>query len=172
MQIAQTREQISALRKFQNYCEILNVSLLSCSAFRAKASSEIYSEPFSLRPQLSNVINSQDGGVFLVEVSFEYSGWDSSEPPQRIFSVNSTFEVSYRVRDNYVPTEEERSSFSKGTAVFHCWPYAREFFRDITSRMGHTVPPLPLLRITPKKSEQPAEPSSLPAPKANQARNG
>jgi hypothetical protein len=163
MQIAQTHEQISALRKFQNYCEILNVLLLSCNASRAKSMSE-FNEPFSIRPQLSNVSHSQQGGVFLVEVSFEYSAWDSSEPPQRIFDVNCTFEVSYRVRDEYIPSEEERSSFSRGTAVFHCWPYAREFFTDITSRLGHTVPALPLLRITPKKPEAAPEQESLPAP--------
>jgi hypothetical protein len=104
----------------------------------------------------------------VVEVAFEYAAWDSSEPPERIFLVTCSFEVCYRLKESYVPSEEERLSFSRGTAVFNCWPYAREFFRDITARLGHPTPALPLLRITPKKSEAIAAPtegvSALPEP--------
>jgi hypothetical protein len=136
---------------------------LSCNAIRAKGGAQ-FVEPFSARPMLSNVTGSQDNDHFIVEVSFEYSAWDSSDPQQRIFLINCTFEVCYRIRDSYTPTEAERQSFSRGTAVFNCWPYAREYFRDITARLGHPTPVLPLLRITPKKAE--AKPAPLPAPKA------
>jgi hypothetical protein len=152
MQISQTKEQIAALKSLQDHCELETISLQSCNASRAKAGVQ-FTEPFSVKPVLSNVSNFQHGDQFVVEVAFEYAAWDSAEPPQRIFLVNCSFEVCYRVRDSYAPTEEERHSFSRGTAVFNCWPYAREFFRDITARLGHPTPALPLLRITPKKSE-------------------
>jgi hypothetical protein len=163
MQISQTTEQIAALKSLQDRCELENISLLSCNANRAKAGIQ-FSEPFSVKPVLSNVSNFQQGEQFVVEVAFEYAAWDSSEPPQRIFLVTCSFEVCYRVRDAYAPTEDERHSFSRGTAVFNCWPYAREFFRDITARLGHPTPALPLLRIMPKKSEPtPKPPESVPA---------
>ncbi len=169
MQISQTTEQIKALVSLQDKCELESISLLSCSANRAKAGVD-FTEPFSAKPTLSNISNSQHGDLFVVEVSFEYSAWDSSEPQQRIFLINCSFEVCYRVRDTYVPSEAERHSFSRGTAVFNCWPYAREYFRDITARLGHPTPVLPLLRITPKKAESPAKPAqlaaALPRPKA------
>ena len=152
MRISQTTEQISALRSFQDHCEIETITLQSCTVTRAKTGAQ-FNEPFSVKPTLSNVSFFHQGEQFVVEVSFEYAAWDSSEPPERIFLVNCTFEVCYRLRDAYVPSDAERSSFSRGTAVFNCWPYAREFLRDITARLGHQVPVLPLLRITPKKAE-------------------
>jgi hypothetical protein len=100
----------------------------------------------------------------VVEVSFEYTAWDSSEPSERLFKIDCTFEVCYLLRDDYEPAEEEKSSFARGTAVFNCWPYAREFLSDITARLGHQTPALPLLRITPKKAEQtPPEVESSPS---------
>lgn len=152
MNISQTHEQINALNAFQNHCELEDIKLLFCNATRAKAGTE-FQEPFSVRPALTSVSPVEDEGRIIVEVGFEYSAWDSSEPAVRLFLVNCIFEASYRLRDGYKPTAEERSSFSKGTAVFNCWPYAREFLSDITSRLGHQTPVLPLLRITPKKQE-------------------
>lgn len=98
----------------------------------------------------------------MVEVSFEYSAWDSSEPPERVFLINSTFEVAYQMLDGYAPTHDAIESFSRGTAVFNCWPYAREFLSDVTARLGHRAPPLPLLRITPKKEPKPAPKQESP----------
>jgi hypothetical protein len=162
IQISQTKEQIKALSSFQDHCELEGITLQSSNSVRAKAGSQ-FKEPFSVKPALSNIAPSLQGDFFVVEVSFEYTAWDSSEPSERLFLVNCTFEVAYRIRDGYVPTEEERSSFSRGTAVFNCWPYAREFLRDITARLGHQTPVLPLLRITPKKVE-PAEPPKTVQP--------
>jgi hypothetical protein len=168
MQISQTKEQIAALKSLQDHCDLETITLQCCNAQRAKAGA-VFTEPFSVKPMLSNISPSQTGDQLIVEVSFEYAAWDSSEPQQRIFQINCAFDVCYRLRDSYSPTEVEKQSFSRGTAVFNCWPYAREFFRDITSRLGHPTPALPLLRITPKKIEvaaQPAEAQALPAPKA------
>jgi hypothetical protein len=152
MQISQTKEQIRALAALQEKCEIQDVRLLSTSAIKAKAGSE-FKEPFSVKPMISNVAPSRYQGSLVVEVSFEYSAWDSSEPPERLFMVNCAFEVSYALQEDFDPSPEEISSFSRGTAVFNCWPYAREFLRDVTARMGHQTPALPLLRIVPKRTE-------------------
>jgi len=157
--ISQTPEQIRALSSFQGHCEIQGVKLQSCNAVSAAAGTQLR-EPFSVKPALSNISSSQRGDQFVVDVSFEYAAWDSSETPQRLFQVNCTFEVVYQISDGYLPNDEERSSFSRGTAVFNCWSYAREFLRDITARLGHQTPVLPLLRIIPKKPEG-AEPSKI-----------
>jgi hypothetical protein len=152
MQISQTKEQITALSAFQNHCELEAITLQSCTTARAKAGAA-FTEPFEVKPALSNIASSVQGERFVVEVSFEYTAWDSSEPRERLFKIDCTFEVCYRLQDDHRPTEEQKSSFSKGTAVFNCWPYAREFLSDITARLGHQTPALPLLRITPKKAE-------------------
>jgi hypothetical protein len=153
MQLSQTKEQIQALSALQANCEIHSVTLLSCNVIKAKTGSGKFKEPYSVKPALSNIAPSCQDGFLVVEVSFEYSAWDASEPPERLFLVNCTFEVSYKLRDDYRPTSDQLASFGRGTAVFNCWPYAREFLQDITSRIGHQTPALPLLRIVPKKSE-------------------
>jgi|SRR5665213_236486 len=152
MNITQTQEQIDALRALQDHCEMDGITLQKCTATRAKAGT-VFKEPFSVKPVLSNISSSIQGQQFVVEVEFEYAVWDSSEPPERLFLVDCGFEVAYRLRDSYTPNEAEKSAFSRGTAVFNCWPYAREFLRDITARLGHQTPALPLLRIIPKKAE-------------------
>src|ERR1035437_6396292 len=107
MRLSQTTEQIKALVTFQDHCEMEGITLQSCSASRAKAGVE-FKEPFAARPALSNISSSFQGRNFVVEVSFEYTAWDSADPSERIFKVDCTFEVSYRLRDNYQPTEDEK----------------------------------------------------------------
>jgi hypothetical protein len=158
MHISQTNEQIKALSSLQNHCEIEAVNLQSCTAQRAKAGSASFKEPFSVKPALSNISSSIQGHQFVVDVAFEYAAWDASEPPERLFCINCAFEVIYRLNNGYQPSEEEKASFGRGTAVFNCWPYAREFLRDMTARLGHQTPALPLLRITPKKVESAEQP--------------
>lgn len=152
MNISQTKEQIKALSAFQNNCEMESIDLQLCNATRAKTGTT-FKAPFSAKPTVSNVSSSLSGRRFVVELAFEYSAWDSSDTPERLFQVNCTFEVAYRLNESYTPSEEEKTSFSRGTALFNCWPYAREFFRDMTTRLGHAAPTLPLLRITPKKPD-------------------
>jgi hypothetical protein len=154
IRLAQTNEQFSALRRFQAKCDLEAITLLSCNAARGDAGS-VYTEPYSLRPGVSNVSPSQNGRLFVVKVSFDYDAWDSSEPPQKLFQVNGTFEIRYQLHEGYIPTEEERMAFSRATAVFNCWPYAREFFRDMTGRLGHNAPVLPLLHVIPKQPTNP-----------------
>jgi hypothetical protein len=107
MQISQTSEQLRALSEFQNHCEIRDITLLSCSVARAKADT-LLKAPISVKPSLSNISSHLQGNRFVVEVAFEYSAWDSSEPPERAFSVNGILEVVYDMRDAYKPTEEEK----------------------------------------------------------------
>jgi hypothetical protein len=156
MQISQTREQIKALSALQANAEIHSITLLSCNVLRAKAGTK-FQEPYSVKPVVSNIASSRQNGFLVVEVSFEYSAWDSSEPSERLFQVNCTFEASYQLSPEYSPTPEQVSSFCRGTALFNCWPYAREFLRDITSRIGHQTPTLPLLRIVPRKVDPAAQ---------------
>src|ERR1017187_7882899 len=121
MQISQTREQIRALSSLQSHCEIQDITLLSSTVIRAKAGNE-FKAPFSAKPALSNVSWVIRGNFLVVEVSFEYAAWDSSEPPERLFGVNCTFEVAYELRPSgFVPSDAELASFARGTAIFNCW---------------------------------------------------
>ncbi len=51
-----------------------------------------------------------------------------SEWVPQLFAVNCTFEVAYELRPaGFVPSPEQLTSFSRGTAVFNCWPYAPKY---------------------------------------------
>ncbi|HEV2485107.1 MAG TPA: hypothetical protein VGT08_06210 [Terracidiphilus sp.] len=168
IRLSRTKEQFSALRRFQDKCDLEAITLLACNATRGEAGTA-FAEPYSIRPGVSNVSSSQSGRLFVAKISFEYDAWDSSEPSQRLFQVNCTFEISYRLREGYIPTDEERMSFSHATAVFNCWPYAREFFRDMTSRLGHNAPVLPLLHVIPKQQAAAQQPELEAPDNANES---
>src|ERR1022692_996221 len=107
MLLSQTREQIQALSALQANCEIRSITLVSCSASNAKAASGKFKEPYSVKPILSNVAPVCQDGFLIVSVSFEYSAWDASEPPERLFLVNCTFELIYELHDNYSPSNDQ-----------------------------------------------------------------
>jgi len=90
MKISQTSEQIRTLAALQEKCEIQTVTLLSGTMSRAKDGSA-FKAPFLAKPAISNVSSSCLDGTIVAEISFEYSAWDSSEPPERLFTVNCTF---------------------------------------------------------------------------------
>ena len=99
----------------------LRFQRFDCKVFLSEGSGNS-KEPYSVKPALTNVAPSCQDGFFIVEVPFEYSAWDASEPSERLFPVNGTFEVSYRLRSNYCPTSEQIASFGRGTVVFNCRP--------------------------------------------------
>jgi hypothetical protein len=77
-----------------------------------------------------------------------------------LFGVECAFDIDYEIEDkSYIPSPESIAAFKDGNAIFNCWPYAREFVQNITIRMAVHPPPLPFLRIVPKrkpKAEVPA----------------
>jgi hypothetical protein len=86
-------------------------------------------------------------GHLTAESEFSIDSFDSSDAKNRVFTASCAFELIYHLEDGYTPTKEDADAFSKAYAVFNAWPYAREFFQNITHRMDLTPPPLPLLRL-------------------------
>jgi hypothetical protein len=84
---------------------------------------------------------------FDVEVAIEALG--DKDPAKLLFHVDCCFELQYTLAQDYAPTAEEVEAFKRANAVFHCWPYMREFVQSSTQRMGLRVPPIPMLRLEP-----------------------
>jgi len=88
--------------------------------------------------------------------SFQIGGFDSSEPAKLLFEAECTFELLYELIDkSFKPESASIAAFKDGNAIFNCWPYAREFFNSVTTRMALSPPPLPLLKIIPKLNPPP-----------------
>ena len=64
---------------------------------------------FPAKPMLSNVSFSQRGEQFIVDVDFQYSAWDSSEPQQRLFS-RSRFAIEFEMSTRRLTTNNHPSA--------------------------------------------------------------
>ncbi len=69
------------------------------------------------------------------------------EKAEAAVEVMATFELVYRVPDGLEVSEAEFRSFAETNAVFNVWPYWRELFQAMLTRMGLPAIALPLLRI-------------------------
>jgi hypothetical protein len=87
-------------------------------------------------------------------------------PADEVFRVDCLFEADYEIRSGFVPTEEQIRAFHHGNAIFNCWPFFREFVQNSVTRMNYPPPPVPFLRMMPRREDQtaivPPEPSVRP----------
>lgn len=111
-------------------------------------------EPYELRATPTAIQGERIGRVVRVHVSFSQVALDSSEPQLQVFSIDCTFEACYQLEEGYEPTATEVKAFSEGNVLFNVWPYARQFLHDMSTRMAHNPPPLPLLRFVPQPADQ------------------
>jgi hypothetical protein len=146
MLISPTREEFKAAQSLQTHCELSQVALLRCAGQRAPAGAQL-SEPYTLNESHSSTARLIDDAL-AVEVSFDSYAVDANKIT--VFSVECAYELCYGLKDGYRPEGNEIEAFKNGNAIFNCWPYFREFFQSLTSRMGQAPPPLPFLRVAPK----------------------
>ena len=64
------------------------------------------------------------------------------------FHIHTTFLARYLfVEGAQAASKIEVDAFRKSHAVLTVWPYIREFVQTVTSRMGFSTEPLPLIRL-------------------------
>ena len=160
MIISQSREEIQAAIALQSKCELKRVGLRQAHASIESTESEL-TAPFSIRVSHNSIANAIVDRVLRIEGRFQVHGYDSSDCPALLFSVECAFDLDYEIQDkSFEPTEQSISAFKDGNAIFNCWPYARELVNSLTSRMDLHVPPFPFLRIVPKPITFPKAESS------------
>lgn len=85
------------------------------------------------------------------DVSLTIDALADGDPRKPLFHVDCVFELVCELDEQFTPTEEHLIAFQRGNAVFVCWPYMREFVQNAISRLGLSVPPIPLLRVVRKR---------------------
>jgi hypothetical protein len=158
MLISQTKEEVRLAGAIYAHATLEAVHLVSCSASAANgADLSSFIEPFSMALVRSDA---ESRGVsdrmLTIDLHFAVESRDSSDPRRTIFSIGSTFRLAYRLEDGIEPEESNIRAFMNGNAIFNCWPYLREFTQNLSARMGHFPPLLPLLLVG-SKSEDHAE---------------
>ena len=91
----------------------------------------------------------------LIEVSFRLTGSKKEDTSKNktVVCVECTFEVSYQLHPEFMPSAEQIKAFKDGNAIFNCWPYCRQYVQDMIQRMGYPPLILPLLRVQTKHHE-------------------
>jgi hypothetical protein len=150
MIISQSAAEIKAGHILQSKSELESICLGKCDATAMNATTSL------VRPFLAKISHSSvtelDKERLVVSVTFDCQIYDSTANPVTFCHITCTFTLNYRFVDkSYEATEESLNAFKDGNAVFNCWPYVREFIQNTTARMNLDPPPLPLLRIVPKK---------------------
>lgn len=91
---------------------------------------------------------------------------DGAEVPADAHSraqVDVTFLASYRVQDGAKLDQAALDEFATRNAIYHVWPYWREYLSDTLSRAHLPAFTLPMFRFVSAKKEAPAEqPPSSP----------
>lgn len=162
MIISQDQTEIRAAFTLQSQCELKQVFLRKCQA-SLFGTEETLTRPFSLHlSHQSNAMPIKDG-LLVINVQFHVESRDNSGQDNVFFNIDCSFEVQYRIQDeSFQPSPESINAFKEGNAIFNCWPYAREFVQDMAARMAVHPPPLPFLRILPKRSPPDPTPELLP----------
>ena len=159
--IEQTQEEFKATANFQKNAELTQVRLKRfCASSPDKQPS--VEQGFDLRIKHSSVNepSSNEETSFDVEIVFDALGDGNLEKVW--FHIDCCYELKYKLRPGYSPSKEELSAFHEGNALFHCWPFAREFVQNATQRMGLTVPPIPMFRVRVKRTAILASGQALP----------
>jgi hypothetical protein len=159
MIISQTQSEISAALKLVSKSELKRVRLRKCHV-SLEGTDERLKGPFSLAQSHNSTASTIVANILRIEVRFTFQSL-AIEEKTSLFSVECYFDLDYALEEGYEPSPESIEAFSDGNAIFNCWPYAREFVQSMTSRMELNPPPLPLLRIVPKKPA-PKAPASTP----------
>lgn len=169
MTISPSLEELSAAQALQMKCDLVQVCLRECN-LKLEGSPVSLKRPFTLRVSHSSTANAIIDDLLQIEVRFSVKSYDSSEIPVALFTIDCTFSVDYTIEDKtFQPSPESVAAFKAGNAVFNCWPYAREFVQNVTSRMGLNPPPLSFLRVIPKAEPTADGHDSAPAVPAQAA---
>lgn len=153
--IEQTPGDFKAIAVFQKNAELTHVRLKRfCASCAEELPSVERGFDLNLKHASLNATASSDQAAFEMEIAFDAFG--DGDVEKSLFHIDCCYELKYRLTPGYAPSEEELRAFHEGNALFHCWPFAREFVQNATQRMGLTVPPIPMFRIQVKRPAIPA----------------
>jgi hypothetical protein len=172
MIISPSPEEFRAAQALQLKCDLKRVFLKQCH-LSLEGPEESLKGPYSVHFSHNSVASDIKEGMLRIEVRFKIQGHDSAEPPASVFSIDCAFDADYFIEDKlFQPSPESIAAFKDGNAVFNCWPYVREFVQNTTARMCLMPPPLPFLRVVPRRAPEVQAPPEIapPPPKSHSRR--
>ena len=88
-----------------------------------------------------------------VSCSYRFKGNDSQN---EVVNIEMTYLLVYAVQDDEPVSDEYVKHFAFANGAYNSWPFARELFNSMTSRMGLSPFVLPVLTFAPPRPPVPA----------------
>jgi hypothetical protein len=155
LEIKQSLEQIRHSSVLTRNAGIQNIRVISGNYRRiadddllAKVGQSLQVEVF-FKPSRIKVLDHR----LYAEASFECKVVPDSKDADlagacEVLKIECVLEAIYLLREDYSPSDLELNAFREGNAIFHCWPYFREFVQNSAVRMDFPPPPIPFLRVS------------------------
>jgi hypothetical protein len=152
--IEQEVEQVKASVAFHAHADLNAIYLLASKSERGTDWDRL-KQPIRLEfkhtPRYAHV--GKEGAE--IHTAFRFRAIDSSPGMAQALLVECTFQANYSLAARYKPSSAEIEAFQSGNAIFNAWPFFREFVQTNVSRMGLPIPPVPFLRLIPKRHAEP-----------------
>jgi len=131
----------------------MNTIRLVRSRLSSDRPNDALKNPISLTCQVKSEHYEVSVGSLLIEVDFSLTGSnDGGKSKNKCpLSVECTFEATYRLQPDFLPSAEQVKACKDGNAIFNCWPYCRQYVQDAVQQMGYPPFTLPFLRVVTKR---------------------
>lgn len=108
----------------------------------------------------------QKSGEFVIHATASAVVSAKAASPSPFVQVEGVFELSYRLPSEVAPTTAELHAFASANAVFNAWPYWRELFQTLSTRMDLPPITLPLFRLVGTEQNSAENPNKTANPES------
>lgn len=148
--IVQDPRELSRSRRVAAIAEITNVRM-TAAMVRLDIPPGQIKFPLSLELKVQNKGVVFQPGELRVYVQFALTGRDRKQRKKPPLGLRCSYVVNYVLPSGAPPKRSEVQAFSRGNAVFNCWPYFRELVQNACARLGLPPPTLPLFKVKVKE---------------------
>lgn len=146
--IEQTKEATKLAVSLHQNAEMNSVRMAQAQAYSSRPESSA-SAPISISFELKAQRSEVSGDDLLVDIFFRMVGIRGAGKHQSKPAINieCTFQLTYKLRPSFKPSQEQINAFQDGNAIFNVWPYCRQYLQDTIVQMGYPPITLPFLRV-------------------------
>lgn len=145
--IVQTPEQTQRAVSVHRHAELRSIRLAKSKGV-AERPEEALQEALELAISVKSRVVEVPVDSIGIEVYFRLAAVEvKAKTKVEAFAVECTYQLTYELREAFIPTNEELKAFKDGNAIFNAWPYCREYVQSTVARMGFPPPTLPFLRV-------------------------
>lgn len=142
--VQQDSQEIARSRQVAAAVELVAVRLTQAS-FCLSVEPDVIKPPLRIQIRVGSRSRPRKKSSFSVEANLRLKATDASGKQAPTLELECAYLATYSLSAD-VDIRAIRA-FSRGNAVFNCWPYFREFVQDVCGRVGLPALTLPLFKM-------------------------